>query len=326
MPPLLKEIHVSHPVVLGVLASYPTARWTRIAALAFALGAAACVTTPAESSDEQGVQAQLLAPASTETCPNEDAETADARTSIARVRAMAGLPALRCDQAAVGAATRHCDYVVANNELTHEEQPGRPAYFAQSFDQRLAKEGFSEHANAEVLTSLTGKGALDDWRGLVNSVYHRAPFLRAENTSFGYGHGIACATIDFGHDAAKAAPMRVVVWPPMGATNVPPSFRADHETPNPLPGATTIGSPVSLVGGAPSLTFGATMTGPNGRVDAVLRTAKDDAAHLVRKGEVHLMPLAPLAERGVYTVHFVGVSADGTTALDVTTTFTTGDN
>jgi uncharacterized protein YkwD len=298
----------------------------KIATVAFAVGASACSAAMAgpENQVPPGVHAALLSTPSSEACPAEDADTAGARASIARIRAMAGLPALRCDASAMAAATRHCEYVVANNELTHQEIPGRPAFFAASFDQRLAKENFGEQPNAEVISSLTGAAALDDWRGLVNSVYHRAPFLRTENTSFGYGHSGACATIDFGHAADKAAPMTVVVWPPTGATNVPPAFRADHETPNPLPGSTTIGSPVSLLGGDPSLTFGAQMTGPAGRVDVVLRIADGDPGHLVRAGEVHVLPRAPLAENAQYTVHFVGVLPDGTTALDVSTTFTTG--
>ncbi|MEO7094397.1 MAG: hypothetical protein ABI175_14165, partial [Polyangiales bacterium] len=189
------------------------------------------------------------------------------------------------------------------------------------------REGFGERPNAEVLTSLTGAAALDDWRGLMNSVYHRAPFLRAENTSFGYGHGTACATIDFGHLPGPVAAPTLVVWPPMGATNVPPAFRADHETPNPLPGSTTIGAPVTLLGGDPRLTFAAQLVGPDGRVDVVLRTAGDDHAHLVRRGEVHVLPRAPLAPNATYSVHIVGVLPDGITGLDVTTSFTTaGDN
>ncbi|MEO7097067.1 MAG: hypothetical protein ABI175_27655, partial [Polyangiales bacterium] len=97
---------------------------------------AGCAVSGPDSTEEPGVKAELLVPSSAETCPGEDAETAEARLSIARIRAMAGLPGLRCDGAAMAAATKHCGYIVANHELTHEETPGRPAFFAVSFDQR----------------------------------------------------------------------------------------------------------------------------------------------------------------------------------------------
>ncbi|GAC1597280.1 MAG: hypothetical protein NVS3B20_20090 [Polyangiales bacterium] len=49
----------------------------------------------------------------------------------------------------------------------------------------------------------------------------------------------------------------------------------------------------------------ATLIGPSGNVDAVLITASSDLAKLVRVGEAHLVPTAPLQPNTRYTATFV---------------------
>ena len=283
----------------------------------------ACVSA-ADDSVAGRIQAAYKTPLGTSACPGEDEDTAAARGAVARVRAMAGLSPLRCDGAASLAATHHCDYVVANHVFTHVQTPGRPEFTGVNFWDRLSVQHFTEKPSAEVLTSYSGAMAVEDAEGLVNSVYHRAPFLRGEQTSFGYGHGRGCATIDFGRIGEAGSSDARVVWPPDGSSNVPTTFHADREVPNPLPGSVVVGSPVSLVAGGTLVDVGATLTDPSGAVlPAVLITQATDANKLVHAGEAHLVPRAPLAANTQYVARFHGHFAKGG-AFEMTTTFTTG--
>ncbi len=264
-----------------------------------------------EASEMGGVD---RAPLDDTPCADEDDDVHGARMAIARVRALAGLPALRCDRAAALAAVGHCRYVIENGELTHVQQRGRKGFTGVSFEDRLRSAGFREDPGGEVLANITGREAIASPAGFLNSVYHRALFLRSELTSFGYGRVGACATIDFGRDTKRADV--TVVWPPPGAYHVPTTFFSSRETPNPVAGSTLVGAPISLVRqkALPHLT--ATLEGPSGPIKSVLLTASNDPNKLIRPGEAHLVPLAPLAPRTTYRARFGEVAE---------TSFTTGD-
>lgn len=281
-----------------------------------ALAAAACTANPGagpadELAEIDGVYRAALDDAP---CADEDDDVRAARVAISRVRALAGLPALRCDRAAAVAAVGHCRYVIEHGELTHVQERGRKGFTGVSFEDRLRSAGFSEDPGGEVLANITGREAITSPAGFVNSVYHRALFLRSELTSFGYGRVGACATIDFGRDTKRADV--TVVWPPPGTYNAPTTFFSSRETPNPVPGSTLVGAPISLVRQKPLPRLTATLEGPGGPIASVLLTAGNDPHKLIRPGEAHLVPRAPLAPRTTYRARF-GDVAD--------TTFTTGD-
>lgn len=259
-------------------------------------------------------------------CPGEDEGTAAARRSIATVRALAGLPPVKCDAAASHAAAAHCHYLAVNHEFTHVETPGRAGFTGVTFLDRLATAQFGREGSIEVLASLTADAAVDDPRGLMNSVYHRAAFLRVENVAFGYGSEGACATIDFGRVHGAPVPTTRTVWPPDGARNVPTTFHADHESPNPVPGSHVVGSPISLFttdGALADVTV--TLTGPQGSVDGVLVTGANDPAKLVRTSELHFVPRAQLSGDTTYraTIRARAGKSANAEAFEISTTFTT---
>jgi uncharacterized protein YkwD len=289
------------------------------ALLVLCLSTVACAaTTHEEVADEEtaveAVSGAYQSPLADVPCAGEDDDTRDARMAISRVRALAGLAPLRCDAAAEVAARGHCAYVVANGELTHVQQRGRKAFSGVSFTDRLAAASFGEDPGGEVLANITGSDAILGASGFINSVYHRALFLRSEMTSFGYGHLPGCATIYFGRDTRREEV--TVVWPPNNAFNVPTTFYSSRETPNPIPGTTTVGSPISLIRSRALPALVATLTGPNGIVATRLITATNDPAKMVRVGEAHLVPLQPLAKRTTYRARFGELGE---------TTFTTGE-
>ncbi|MBI2390766.1 MAG: CAP domain-containing protein [Deltaproteobacteria bacterium] len=263
-------------------------------------------------------------PASSEgACPGETADAAQARAAIARVRARAGLAPLTCDAAATRAATGHCRYLSLNHEFAHTQSPGKPGFTGATMQDRLAREGFRSDPAGEVLATLTGAAALDDPGGFINSVYHRPFFLRTETTVFGYGSTEGCATFDFGRPKGAVAAKARTVWPPDGSTGFPRAFRADRESPSPIPGAKEVGAPVSLITTEPLASVTASLQGPGGPVAAVVLTAANDPAKLVRAGEVHLIPRAPLAARTRYEVVFR--ANVGNQPLTVRASFVTGD-
>lgn len=272
----------------------------------FGVSAACSLDSGVEPEAEvPGVRAPFRIAVGDEPCPGEDADTREARRAIAQARAMVGLPALRCDTAASEAARGHCGYLIANNELSHFQTKGKPAFTGVSFEDRLASQRFRDQPAGEVLANITGAAAVAGPRGFLNSVYHRAPFLRSETASFGYGHVDTCATIDFGRrNMGGSFPDRIVSWPPDGAQNVPGVFHSGAERPNPLPGTTVTGAPVSILAEVPLVGLRAEIAGPEGTLRSVLITHESDPAHLVRVGEAHLLPREPLSPYTHYTARF----------------------
>jgi len=238
---------------------------------------------------------------------------------------MVGLPPLDCDTAASRAVRAHCGYVGRVGALVHEEDPNVQGFTGKSFLDRLAKQNFTLEGSGEVLASIVGGGAISDPRGLLNSVYHRPFFLRAENVAFGYGDEGACSGVVFGRKKATPIQAPAVIWPPNGATGVPVAFHAARESPNPMPGAAPIvGSPISWIGTEVLTQEQGTLTGPSGAVATRLITRDNDPNKMVRPGEVHLVPLAPLQPKTTYTAMFTARGKSG--ALSGNTTFTTGNS
>ena len=264
-----------------------------------------------------------LPPASRGTpCPGESKDAQAAREAVAVTRAWVSLPPLSCDLQAAAAAQAHCVYLDANHLISHVEEKGKPSFYGVTLQDRLAKAGFKLDASGEVVATLTGRNAVLGARGFMNSVYHRAFFLRAESTVVGYGGTLTCATLDFGRPKTPPAPV-AVVWPPDGAVNVPRAFQADRELPNPVPGSKEVGSPISWIGNGALTKIEATLTGPKGKVDGTIITHENDPGKLVRVGEVHFVPKAVFAKKTSYTMTFRATS--GKAQLLFRTTFTTGD-
>jgi hypothetical protein len=185
----------------------------------------------------------------------------------------------------------------------------------------MIKAGAHDTPASEVLANFAGDAAVDGPDGWMNSVYHRAPLLRREVVSFGYGHALGCGDVDLGKQASKDGGW--TVWPPTGARSVPTTFFASRESPNPAGTRAVVGSPISFVSSTKIRSLEASLRGPSGDVAILVLTEANDAAHLVREGEVHLIPLAPLAPLTTYTATFAIASGD---SIRATTTFTTGSH
>jgi len=279
-------------------------------------------TDTSSASVETAISAPALTPAGGAQCANQDPAAIEVQKAVADVRSLAGLAPLSCDTAAQAAAKAHSDYVATNHSLSHDEQDGKTGYTGASVPDRLSAFHFSYQVSGEVV-GLDGSAAsiLGD-RGFMNSVYHRPVFLREENVVLGIGVETGAITIDFGRNASGSAwSGHAVMWPPMNAVNVPPSFTAVAEIPNPIPeGHAIVGSPITLITGAELGNVKVTMVDSHGnKVAGKTITGENDKN--IRATEAHFVPFEPLDDNTTYTVTFTATLDDAKSTF--TTTFTT---
>lgn len=276
----------------------------RLLVAILALSGCAVVGEPGVGeTDEPPIDGIARTPLAGEACANEDEPAAEVRKAIGRVRALAGLSPLRCDARATSAARGHCDYVLANHELTHVQRRGQRKFSGATAADRLRAASVADELAGEVIANTDGAGVILASYGFMNSVYHRAFFLRSETLSYGYAGSYGCATFDFGRRPGRAKEV-MVVWPPTGSFNVPFAFYAARETPNPTVDGDVVGSPVSLIGLRPLSRLTATLTGPGGDVAVITVTHDSDPNGLVRVGEAHLIPRQPLEPSTQYHAAF----------------------
>lgn len=310
---------------------------SRITRLRFAIAFACCTAgaTPAcmaqtadgsSTREAELVASPVVGPAITapggKACPGATTDAVEVRDAISRVRAMVGLPAVDCATPLATAAGAHASYLAQNGEFGHTESKGRPGFTGASVGDRVGAAKFDGETDGEVLSSQVGAASIDSEFGYLNSVYHRAMLLRIETTTYGYGSSSAGSVIDLGRPDDAHQQAQRVVWPPDGATNVPTTFHSASETPNPVAPLQVAGSPISLVTGHALVAVVGVLMGPEGPVDAVLITSKNDPAKLVRTSEAHLVPKQPLAPNTTYVAHFGFL--DASQAVTLKTTFTTG--
>lgn len=255
-------------------------------------------------------------------CPSATPDAVAMHQSISRMRAMAGLPPIDCARPLASAAGAHAGYLAQNGEFGHGETKGRPGFTGATVGERVEAAHFDGDTGGEILSSQQGAASIESDFGYMNSVYHRGMLLRVESTTYGYGSSSAGSVIDLGRADDAHQQAQRVVWPPDGSTNVPTTFHAASESPNPVAPLEVAGAPISLITGRSLVAVVGVLMGPEGPVDAVLLTSKNDPAKLVRAGEAHLVPKLPLAPNTTYVVHFDFLDASGAVALK--TSFTTG--
>jgi uncharacterized protein YkwD len=268
------------------------------------------------------IEAPAIVPAGGAPCATESPTAIAIQNDIAHVRSMAGLAPISCDSAAQSAASAHAAYVAVNASLTHTETPSLPSFVGATPPDRLAAFHFEYQVSGEVVGFDGTRECIFGVDGFINSVYHRAPFLRAESVVMGIGSQTGAVTIDFGRTSSHASDAtQVVLWPPNSATHVPTTFAASYEVPNPVPeGASIVGSPVSLIAQSHLYDVSVTMVDGNG-IAVVGKTLTGSNDSNVRASEAHFVPYAPLAAGTTFTVTFRVVMNDSHQKF--TTKFTT---
>lgn len=259
-------------------------------------------------------------------CGTMSADDTKAWNDIAVVRGKSKMGALDCIDAIQKGTNAHANYMQLNGGLTHTETSGKPGFTGVNFWDRMKAAGFSGpgYAMFEVIHSLgDGHGAILGPDGWINTLYHRIPFVSFGAKGYGFGNNSGkWATIDFSSGGATPSPTAISTWPVDGDTGVYTTFRCASEIPNPIPGATYAGYPVSITGGGALNVSAHTIEGPSGAVDHVFITKATDGAGLVPDSQVYLIAKTPLAKSTKYHVHVTGTVSGSPFTADFV--FTTG--
>ncbi len=260
-------------------------------------------------------------------CTTMTPDDLEAWEDIAVLRGKAKMGAIDCIETVQKASANHANYIQLNGgKLTHDEVSGNPGYTGAKFYDRMKAAGFTGPGSPmfEVIHSLgDGHGSILGESGWVNTLYHRIPFVSFGAKGYGFGNNSTkWATIDFANGGAAPSSTAIATWPVDGDTAVWTTFRCASEIPNPLPGQTLAGYPISLTGAAKLAISERTITQGSTVVEHVFLTKGADSTGLIPETQAYLIPKAPLLKSTRYDVHVKGNV--GTTAFDLSWSFTTG--
>ncbi len=277
------------------------------------------------SSDDASGPAPIAGPGYGAKCSTMSASDTVAWEQIATLRGKLRMDPLDCNDAITKAAQAHSSYIEQNGgALTHSQTPGKPGFTGASFSDRMKAAGFTGPGSPmfEVVHSIGDPaGAILGQGGWINSLYHRIPFVSFGAKSYGWG-AVKASTVDFASGGTPPKAGTIAAWPVDGETDVWTTFRCASESPNPLPGQTNAGYPVSLSAGA-ALTLGEhTITAEGAAIEHVLISRGTDKTGLIPADVIFLIPKAPLAAKKQYTVDVKGTV--GGAPFEKRWSFTTG--
>jgi uncharacterized protein YkwD len=334
------------------------ARWRSLRAL-FSLAAASALTGALVACGGGGdaAPAPVPAPVPTPSTPiaaqltvptpvGYDAERLAAFNRLNAIRLSAGLGMVAQNTMMDRAAQAHAEWMVANDQLSHDETAGTPGFTGENWARRDEAFGYVPVEGAEVISQGAAAAGVDI---LVNSAYHRTAILAFEPVDVGIGWSDGKAAdvaeplvVDItrpGTDAvrglgqmAQPSIAGAAIWPLDGAVAVP--LLLGREIPNPVPtqDVLTLGTPVSVtVEESKTITashFTLTNQSTGIGVPIQVLTSENDPNSLIPHSFIAAVPLAPLSPNTTYRVEFSGsaVQFGGGAVESVSRTwnFTTG--
>ena len=237
-------------------------------------------------------------------------------------RTLAGVAPVAAEPRLLRAAQSHTSYLDSANQMGHyEDKKTNPYYTGNSPFDRIDVAHYDYAEAGEVVARQSSVHPADAVDALVMAIYHR--FIILSNDFVHAGPGVTLkahqgaeelnVTVDFGAEVLPPAssPTVLTVYPADGQTGVPVDFNPTEEEPNPLPGPTLVGYPVSIQVDARhafALTafelYELTPSSSRRALDVKLLTHDVDAetpAHAAA-----LIPLAPLVPSTTYQLAFSG--------------------
>jgi uncharacterized protein YkwD len=259
-------------------------------------------------------------------CTTMTADDLEAWEDIAVLRGKAKMGAVDCIDTIQKACSNHANYMQLNGGLSHDEVMGKPGFTGAKFWDRMKAAGFTGPGSAmfEVIHSIgDGHGSILGEAGWVNTLYHRIPFVSYGAKGYGFGNNTGkWATVDFANGGAAPSPTAVSTWPADGDKDIWTTFRCASEIPNPLPGQTYAGYPISVTGASKLTITEHTVSQGAAPIEHVFLTRTSDSTGLIPDTQVYLIPKAPLAKSTRYDVKIKGTV--GTAPVDLSFSFTTG--
>lgn len=232
-------------------------------------------------------------------------------------RSLAGVPAVTVLSSLMASSGSHANYVSSTDENGHYESTTTNPYFT-GYDPvtRMKKAGYNQNLYAEVVARTTDSSVADQVDLLIMAIYHRFPMISGSLDSTGVGvankPGVADLTMDMGAQKVNLA-TALTLYPADQQTGVAVAFNPNTESPNPAPGYTVVGYPISLQTGWQSTvvpkTFTVTAVGGNGTpiTSKILQSSTDAETPAWATA---LVPLTPLTYDTTYQVNFTG-TVDG---------------
>lgn len=171
------------------------------------------------------------------------------------LRRQAGVTILQSDNSLEDAAVAHARYLVENNLYTHDEEEDAPDFTGGSAGERAIASGYSGKFVSENIYAgdVNAKEAIDI---LLSNIYHRFAFLDDDIDAIGIAGRMHAAyrfkrvyTYEMGQnsigDTGTGERPEYVTWPYAGQSDLLPVFY--EEEPDPLPGCSVSGYPISIV-------------------------------------------------------------------------------
>jgi hypothetical protein len=167
------------------------------------------------------------------------------------VRVAMGLPSLGWNDTLANAAQHHADYQRLNQVVSHAEIPGNPGFYGEGFGDRASRAGYAGSLVGEVIiggapdTVVDGRNLMD---AMLSAPGHRLMLLAYEFSEVGMGS--APLTSDLGAKTPRIHPAGgLMLYPYSGQRNVATAYAPASESPNPLPGVSMTGMPLSIHAG-----------------------------------------------------------------------------
>ena len=233
-------------------------------------------------------------------------------------RTQAGLPALQRDPRLDLAASRHSTYQQLNDVVTHDENSGKPGFFAAMAPERLRAADFPLQATAfadgEVIAATGAPDGFASVEGLLGAIYHRyvvlEPMFNASGAGAAHREGsfywLTMNLVGL-KGSMGIAQGSIAVWPLPAQKSVRTNFFSDQETPDPVPHADEVGYPVSVHANLNAMlrVDRFTLSGPDGQPVEVRQL---DAAtdRDTPSSAAAIIPLQPLRSGTTYSVSFTG--------------------
>ncbi len=237
-------------------------------------------------------------------------------------RALAGVAPVVAEPRLLRAAQSHTGYLDSANQMGHyEDKKTNPYYTGNSPFDRIDAVHYDYSEAGEVVARQPSSHPAAAVDALVTAIYHRFIILSSDFVHAGpgvtlkthQGAEVLNVTVDFGAEILPPAPSptALTVYPADGQSGIPTDFDPMEEFPNPMPGHTLVGYPVSIQVDARyafavksfQLYEIAPYT-PRRVLDARLLTHAADAetpAHAAA-----LIPVSPLAPSTTYQLAFSG--------------------
>ena len=237
-------------------------------------------------------------------------------------RTMAGVAPVRADVKLLDAAQAHASYLRATGTTGHyETNKSNPYYTGYSPFDRIKHQRYSYVSAGEVVASEPSSHPARAVDALMAAIYHRFIILSGDFTQAGPGVTLDTnqgaeeldVTVDFGAGDLTRSPIStsLTLYPFDGQQHVPTDFDPAQESPDPMPGHTLVGYPLSVQADSRGtvkvklfeLQDISSADRPR-RVDAKLLTHSANAETPVNAAA--LIPIEPLAPGTAYQASFAG--------------------